>query len=93
MVQPQKPKAEVYPNAIDAIINPTKPLDTAVYHSFYTLHISDIDLDNEMAVVMVRGDTLALLSWVTSTSFVPVRKNDTRRSGFRKGSRPMPLAA
>ena len=62
MVQPQKPKREAYPSAINAIINSAKLLDSAIYHSLYTLHISNIDMDNEEAIVGVRRQTLTLLS-------------------------------
>ena len=55
-------RGEIYPSAIDAIINPAKLLDSVIYHSLYTLHISYIDIDNEAAVVRVRRQTLALLS-------------------------------
>lgn len=38
---------------MDAIIDPTELLDGVIYHSLYTLHISDINVDNEEAVVGV----------------------------------------
>ena len=63
MVEPQTTiREKVYPRAIDAIINPAKLLDSAIYHSLYALHISNIDVDNEVAVFGVRRQTFALLS-------------------------------
>ena len=47
MVQSQKPKAEIYPSAINAIINSTKLLDSGIYHNLYTLRISNIDMNNK----------------------------------------------
>ena len=62
MVEPQtRIRGKVYPSAVDAIINPAKFLDSAIYHSLYTLRISNIDMDNEEAVVRVGRQTLALL--------------------------------
>ena len=86
-------RGEVHPSAVDAIINPAKLLDSGIYHSLYTLHISDIDADSEAAVVRVRRQTLALFSCVASTTYVQVCKNDTRRSSFREGQGSFPSDA
>ena len=51
MVQPQPFARGFYPSAMDAIINPAKLFDSAIYHSLYTLRIGDIDMNDEIAVI------------------------------------------
>ena len=53
MVQPQTFAGGFYPSATDAIINPTKLFDSAIYHSLYTLRIGDINRNDEEAVLRV----------------------------------------
>ena len=62
MVQSQTIRGESYSSAIDTIINSAKLLDSGIDHSLYALCVSNIDVDNEIAVVGVRRQTLALLS-------------------------------
>lgn len=62
MVQPQFSTRRSYPSAMDAIIDPTKFLDSAIYHSLHTLRIRDINVHNEVAIFRVRRQTLTLLS-------------------------------
>ena len=38
---------------MDAIINPAKLFDSAIYHSLHTLRIGDIDMNDEVAVFRV----------------------------------------
>ena len=78
-------QGKIYPSAIDAIVNPAKLLDSGIDHSLYTLRISNIHVDNEIAVFGVRRQTLALLSRVASAILIQVCNNDTRGSGFREG--------
>ena len=53
MVQPEIFARGFYPSAMDAIINPAKIFDSAIYHSLYTLRIGDIDMNDEVAVFRV----------------------------------------